>query len=68
VQEVQAERAVEALARYVPQTVRALRDGSPIELAAAELVRGDVVMLEEGERVPGLAGNRSRSSASFAVS
>ena len=52
VQELQAERAVEALAQYVPQHVRALRDGEPASLAAAQLVRGDVVLLEEGERIP----------------
>jgi len=52
VQELQAERAVEALAQYVPQHVRALRDGEPASLAASQLVRGDVVLLEEGERVP----------------
>src|SRR5208282_4485231 len=52
VQELQAERAVEALAQYVPQRVRALRDGEPTSLAASQLVRGDVVLLEEGERIP----------------
>ncbi len=34
VQEMQAERAVEALARYLPQQVRALRDGAPVTIAA----------------------------------
>jgi len=51
IQEMQAERAVEALARYLPERARALRDGSPRELAASELVPGDVVLLGEGERI-----------------
>ncbi|HEX7538299.1 MAG TPA: cation-transporting P-type ATPase, partial [Dermatophilaceae bacterium] len=51
VQEVQAERAVEALARYIPQRARAVRDGVPREIDAAELVPGDVVVIEEGDRV-----------------
>lgn len=51
VQEVQAERAVEALARYIPQRARAVRDGVPREIDAAELVPGDIVVIEEGDRV-----------------
>ncbi len=51
VQELQAERAVEALASYMPQRVRALRDQSPKMVGAVELVPGDIVLLEEGERI-----------------
>jgi len=51
VQEVQAERAVEALAEYMPQRVTVLRDGKPAVLEATCLVPGDVVLLEEGERI-----------------
>jgi calcium-translocating P-type ATPase len=51
VQEMQAERAVEALAQFLPQKVRVLRDGMPCEILAAELVPGDVVMVEEGDRI-----------------
>ena len=50
-QEVQAERAVEALAQFIPQRARALRDGEPREIDAIELVPGDVVTLEEGDRI-----------------
>jgi calcium-translocating P-type ATPase len=50
-QEVQAERAVEALARYLPERARAVRDGAVRELAASELVPGDVVLLAEGEHI-----------------
>ena len=51
VQEVQAERAVEALALFIPQQARAMRDGTPREIDAIELVPGDVVVLEEGDRI-----------------
>ena len=51
-QELQAERAVEALAAYLPQSTTVLRDARPVSLNVAELVPGDVVLLEEGERVP----------------
>ena len=50
-QEVQAERAVEALAQFIPQRARALRDGEPREIDAVELVPGDVVAFEEGDQV-----------------
>jgi len=50
-QEMQAERAVEALARYMPQHVRVLRDRAPVTIEAVGLVPGDVVLLEEGERI-----------------
>jgi calcium-translocating P-type ATPase len=51
VQELQAERAVEALARYMPPHVRVLRDRRPVTIEAAALVPGDVVLLGEGDRV-----------------
>jgi calcium-translocating P-type ATPase len=51
VQEVQAERAVEALAQFIPQQAKTMRDGTPREIDAAELVPGDVVVLEEGDRI-----------------
>ena len=50
-QELQAERAVEALAGYMPQHATVLRDGAARVVEAVELVPGDVVLLEEGERV-----------------
>ncbi|GAA1880086.1 cation-translocating P-type ATPase [Streptantibioticus ferralitis] len=51
IQEVHAERAVEALAEYIPQRAKALRDGSPREIDAAELVPGDIAVIEEGDRI-----------------
>jgi calcium-translocating P-type ATPase len=51
-QELQAERAVEALARYMPQHATVVRGGAPSVIEAVELVPGDVVLLEEGDRIP----------------
>jgi calcium-translocating P-type ATPase len=52
IQERHAERAVEALSAYLPLTVRVVRDGTPKPVEARELVPGDVIMIEEGERIP----------------
>src|SRR5271165_3117904 len=51
VQEMQAEKAVEALAQFLPQQVRVLREGQPSSILAADLVPGDVVVVEEGDRI-----------------
>jgi magnesium-transporting ATPase (P-type) len=50
-QEVQAERAVEALAAFLPEQARVLRDGQRQEIAARLLVPGDIVLIEEGESI-----------------
>ncbi|WP_431920945.1 cation-translocating P-type ATPase [Nonomuraea jabiensis] len=50
-QEVQAERAVEALAAYLPVRATVLRDGRPQVVPAADLVPGDVLVIEEGDRI-----------------
>ena len=52
VQELEAERAVEALAAYMPPHATALRDGAPALLDARGLVPGDIVLIEEGDRIP----------------
>jgi Ca2+-transporting ATPase len=51
-QERKAETAVRALQRLSAPVCRVLRDGQERELPAADLVRGDVVLLESGERAP----------------
>jgi magnesium-transporting ATPase (P-type) len=51
VQEMQAERAVEALAAFLPATAEALRDGVRTEVEARDLVPGDVLVVAEGDRV-----------------
>ena len=51
VQEQQAERAVEALESYLPQQAFVLRDGRRAVVEARELVPGDVLLLDEGQRI-----------------
>ncbi len=51
VQEVQAERAVEALAEYLPPQAKVLRDGERQVIDAARVVPGDLLLVEEGDRV-----------------
>jgi calcium-translocating P-type ATPase len=51
VQEQQAERAVDALAAFLPPTARVVRDGARREIPAADLVPGDVLVVVEGDRV-----------------
>lgn len=51
-QERQAERAVETLARYLPEHALAVRDGQPHVVEARDLVPGDLILLEEGDKVP----------------
>ncbi|HEX5989847.1 MAG TPA: cation-transporting P-type ATPase [Solirubrobacterales bacterium] len=50
-QEVQAERAVEALQSYLPQRARVLRDDRETEVDAADLVPGDLLLIGEGDRI-----------------
>ncbi|MEZ5075430.1 MAG: cation-transporting P-type ATPase [Solirubrobacterales bacterium] len=50
-QEVQAERATEALREYLPPVARVRRDGTEREIPAAELVPGDLILLGEGDRL-----------------
>ena len=50
-QELQAESAVEALAAYLPERARAIRDGVRVEISARDLVPGDIVLIEEGDRI-----------------
>ncbi|WP_280830651.1 cation-translocating P-type ATPase [Mycolicibacterium frederiksbergense] len=52
VQEQQAERAVEALAKYLPQQAKVDRDGAVVEIEATQIVPGDIVVIEEGDRIP----------------
>ena len=51
VQEQRAEHAAEALRDLLPRRATVVRDGSSVEIAAEELVVGDVVMLAEGDRI-----------------
>ncbi len=51
-QEFQAERALAALKNALPLQVKVYRNGALQKIVARDLVRGDVVQLEEGDRVP----------------
>ena len=52
VQEYKAEKAIEALQKMLSPRCRAVRDGEEREIDASELVPGDIVLLEIGDRVP----------------
>jgi calcium-translocating P-type ATPase len=51
VQELQAERATEALREFLPTRVRVRRGGADGEIDARDLVPGDVVLISEGDRI-----------------
>ena len=51
-QEYRAERSLEALRRLARTDARVMRDGRERELDAAELVPGDVILIEAGAKVP----------------
>ena len=51
VQEQHAEKAVEALAAYLPPQATVKRDGAQRAIDARELVPGDVIVIAEGARV-----------------
>ncbi len=52
VQEYKAEKAMEALKKMVALEARVLRDGAVKKLAIKELVPGDIIYIEAGDRVP----------------
>jgi calcium-translocating P-type ATPase len=51
-QERQAERAVEALAAFLPEQVAVVRNGCRRLIDVRRVVPGDVILLDEGDRVP----------------
>jgi magnesium-transporting ATPase (P-type) len=50
-QEMQAERAVEALAAFLPERARVRRDGQELDVDAWRLVPGDVLIVDEGDSI-----------------
>jgi len=50
-QQMQAERAVEALQEFLPPHARVIRDGERQPIDAVDLVPGDLLLVEEGDRV-----------------
>lgn len=51
-QEFRAERSLAALKNMLPATARVRRDGATTNVPADNLVPGDIVLLEAGDRVP----------------
>jgi Ca2+-transporting ATPase len=51
-QEYRAEKAVRAISRLVPQNAKVARSGQLTQVKVADIVPGDIVALEEGDRVP----------------
>jgi magnesium-transporting ATPase (P-type) len=52
VQEGKAEKALEAVHSMLATRARVIRDSQHIEIEAGELVPGDIVLLEPGDKVP----------------
>ena len=52
VQEGRAEQALSALHSMLAPSARVLRDGARVQVEVADLVPGDVLLLEAGDRVP----------------
>ncbi|WP_261301800.1 cation-translocating P-type ATPase [Paenibacillus andongensis] len=65
IQERKAEKVVETLNQFQPPVCRTIRDGKQTEMSAAELIPGDIVSFEAGDRVP--ADIRLISSRSLRV-
>ena len=51
-QESRAEKAMETLKSWMPEFAKVIRDGELKKISVREIVPGDVVFLEEGDRVP----------------
>jgi Ca2+-transporting ATPase len=52
VQGYRAEKSLEALKKMTSPTARVVRNGEEMKIPAVELVPGDVILLEAGDRVP----------------
>ncbi|MBI4683680.1 MAG: cation-translocating P-type ATPase [Nitrospirae bacterium] len=52
IQEYRAEKALEALKRMLFPTITALRDGKEKDIPIKELVPGDILLLEAGDKIP----------------
>ena len=52
IQERKAERAIHALKKMIVSYAKVIRKGELLEILAKELVPGDIILLEEGDKVP----------------
>jgi magnesium-transporting ATPase (P-type) len=51
-QESRAEKAMATLKSWMPEYAKVIRDGELKKISVKEIVPGDIVFLEEGDRVP----------------
>jgi magnesium-transporting ATPase (P-type) len=51
-QEYRAERAAQVISSLIPRKAKAVRDGQVGEVDVTEIVPGDILVLEEGDRIP----------------
>ena len=51
-QEYQAEKSMESLKKLAPHFAKVRRDGRVIEIAVEEVVPGDIVLVEDGDKFP----------------
>ncbi|CAH0522441.1 unnamed protein product [Peronospora belbahrii] len=52
VQEYRSEKTLAALKELVPPHCKALRDGKMLDILAKELVPGDIILVDVGDRIP----------------
>lgn len=52
-QEFKAEKATSALQKMMPSYARVVRDGKEVKIFAEDIVPGDIMILEEGDRICG---------------
>ena len=52
IQEYQAEKTMESFRQLLPPHARVLREGKVKDILASEIVVGDIILLEEGDKVP----------------
>ena len=51
VQEFRASKASEALKKMLPANARVVRDGNEVQILAEDLVPGDIMLIEEGDKI-----------------
>src|SRR4030066_1948215 len=55
-QESRAEKAMQTLKHWMPEHAKVVRNGELTKIPVKEIVLGDIIFLEEGDRVPADAG------------
>ena len=52
IQEFRAEKAIKALQNMIMPVSIVIRDGKETEISSSEIVRGDILVLRNGEKIP----------------